>query len=434
MIALLPHCGFLSETSRMLAIARALQARGESVAMATHGGPYTRVLDDAGMPWTLLPPEMDAERCGRFLKDLVQIGKPGVRMLDGDEVRRSVAAEAAFFREVGAQAVVIGFTLTAYLSSRVAGIPLVASHGASYVPPVFERGLAPVPATMPLPALEWLPAWLKRKMANAAPTHLTDPTVFLNKVAAELGVEPVPTLAALMLGDLTLVTDLPEVLGVSEADLQAWRPKRPGLYRPGTQLVYTGPLFAQLDLPIPPAVEAFLDGAEPTAYVVLSSSSASLLRAVTARVRAAGLRVIVGATIHDYGPVSDPGVVVAGLLPSHRVMPKVQVAVTMGGQGTVQTAMTSGTPLVGLPLHPEQDLNVDLAARHGMALAVAPRHADTARLTEAVQRVVTDPRFAAGAERVKGWYAGVDGAGRAADAIRRYLARATVAPDVALAA
>jgi UDP:flavonoid glycosyltransferase YjiC (YdhE family) len=425
MIALLPNCGFLSETSRMLAIAQALQARGEAVAVATHGGPYTRVLDDAGMPWTLLPPEMDEARCGRFLKDLVRIGKPGVRMLDVEEVRRSVAAEAAFLRQVGAQAVVIGFTLTAYLSSRVAGIPLVASHGASYVPPVFERGLAPVPATMPVPALEWLPAWLKRKMANALPTRLTDPTVFLNNVAAELGVEPVPTLAALMLGDLTLVTDLPEVLGVPAAELEAWRPTDPNHYRPNTQLVYTGPLFAQLDLPIPPQVQAFLDGSEPTAYVVLSSSSAALLRKVTARVRAAGLRVIVGATVHDFGPVSDPGVVVAGLLPSHRVMPHVQVAVTMGGQGSVQTAMTSGTPLVGLPLHPEQDLNVDLAARHGMALAVAPRHADTPRLTAAVRRVVTDPCFATSAHRVKAWYAGVDGAGRAADAIRRYLARGT---------
>ncbi|MGE0315969.1 MAG: glycosyltransferase [Lautropia sp.] len=434
MIALLPNCGFLSETSRMLAIARALQARGESVAVATHGGPYTRVLDEAGMHWTLLPPEMDAARCKRFLKDLVRIGKPGVRMLDADEVRRGVEAEAAWFRRIGAQAVVTGFTLTAYLSSRVAGIPLVTSHGASYVPPVFERGLAPVPATMPVPALEWLPAWLKRKLANVMPTRLTDPTVFLNVVAAELGVAPVPTLAALMLGDLTLVTDLPEVLGVPAADLHAWRPTGTGHYRSDSRLVYTGPLFAQLDLPIPPEVEAFLDGREPTAYVVLSSASPDLLRKVTIRVRAAGMRVIVGATVHDFGAVSDPGVVVAGLLPSHRVMPRVQVAVTMGGQGTVQTAMASGTPLVGLPLHGEQELNVDLAARHGMAIAVAPRHADTPRLTEAVRRVVGDPRFAAGAERVKRWYADVDGAGRAAEAITRYLSERAATGAAALAA
>jgi len=421
MIALLPHCGFLSETTRMLHLARALRARGEEVVLATHGGPYARVLEEAGMPYTLLEPEMNRERCAKYLRDLVQIGKPGVRMHSADEVRRAVEAEADFLRRSGARMAVIGFTLTAYLSSRVAGIPLAASHGGSYVPPVFERGLAPVPTTMSIPGTEWLPAWLKKKMANAGPERLKGPVKFLNEIARELGVEPVPSLAALMLGDLTLVTDVPEVLGVPRADLEAWQPKRPAAYRPGTRLTYVGPMFARLDVPVPPQVEAFLDGARPTAYVVLSSTTPEVLRAVVARVRDAGLRVIVGATIHDFGPVTDPEVVVHGILPSHTIMPRVDVAVTMGGQGTVQTAMASGAPLVGIPLQPEQELNVDLAVRHGMGLAVAPRHAGTARLTEAVRRIVAEPSFREGAQRVKGWYEGVDGATNAARAIRAFL-------------
>lgn len=421
MIVLLPNCGFLSETSRMLALARALRERGLPACIASHGGPYSQVLDQAGEAWTRLLPQMDNERCATYLRDLVRIGKPGVRLQPADEVRAAVDAEAAFFRDVGATAVVIGFTLTAYLSSRVAGIPLVASHGGSFVPPVFERGLAPVPTTMPMPNAEWLPRWIKRKLANAGPTRLTDPAVFLNQVAAERGIEPVPTLAALMLGDLTLVTDLPEVLGVPEAELSAWRPRSTQHYRRDTRLVYTGPLFAKLDLPVPPAVQGFLDGREPTALVVLSSATPELLRAVTARVRASGLRVIVGATVHDFGPHNDPGVVVAGLLPNHRVIPRVQVVVTMGGQGSVQTAMASGTPLVALPLHGEQELNAALAVRQGMAVALSPRHADSERMTLAVRQLVDDPAFAQAARRVRDLYAPVDGAARAAQAIADHL-------------
>ncbi len=430
MIVLMPHCGFLSETSRMLHIAQALRAQGEQVAIATHGGPYTRVLDEAGEPWTLLEPAMDAERCARFVRDVVQIGRPGVRLLSHDEVRSAVAAEAAFLRERAARMVVIGFTLTALLSSRVAGIPVAASHGGSYLPPVFERGLAPVPTTMPIPGTEWLPAWLKRKMANAGPARLTDPARFLNDVAAELGVEPVPSLAALMLGDLTLATDLPEVLGVPQAELEAWRPSGRA-WRPGTRLVYTGPLFAKLDAPVPREVQAFLDGRRPTAYVVLSSSTPEALRAVVARVRAAGPRVIVGATIHDFGPVDDPDVVVAGILPSHEIMPRVDAVVGMGGQGTVQTAMASGAPFVGIPLQPEQELNVALAVRQGMATAVAPRHAGTERMTEAVSRLLGDPGFRREAARVRDLYSGVDGAARAAGAIRAYLGASRAARTAA---
>ena len=423
MIVLLPNCGYLSETSRMLHIAQALQARGQPVAVATHGGPYARVLDEAGMPYTLLSPVMDAARHAQYLKDLIQIGRPGVRLQPAEEVRESVQAERAFFRATGARMAVTGFTLTSYLSTRLAGIPLAASHGASFVPPVFERGLLPVPTVMPMPGVEWLPRWIKRKIANSGAERLTDPVVFLNQVAAELGVAPVPTLAALMLADLTLVTDLPEILGIPAAELEAWQPRRPAAYRPGTRLVYVGPLFARLDLPIPAAVQPFLDGSQPTAYVVLSSSTPRLLRSVAASARQAGLRVIVGATLHDFGPNDDPGVVVAGILPSHRIMPCVDVAVTMGGQGSVQTAMCSGTPLVAIPLHAEQELNVDLAARQGMALAVARRHAQGDPMTAAIRRVATDAGFKQQARRVQALYANSDGAGQAATEILRYLQR-----------
>jgi UDP:flavonoid glycosyltransferase YjiC (YdhE family) len=184
-------------------------------------------------------------------------------------------------------------------------------------------------------------------------------------------------------------------------------------------------MFARLDVPVPAAVQPFLDGSRPTAYVVLSSSTPGTLRAVAARVRDAGLRVIVGATIHDYGPNPDPDVVVAGILPSHEIMPRVDVSVTMGGQGSVQTAMASGTPLAGIPLHPEQELNVDLAVRQGMALAVAPRHAGTGRMTDAVRRLATQPPFRSAASRVRRLYEGIDGAARAAEAIER---RAGLAP------
>ena len=428
MIVLMPHCGFLSETTRMLGIARALRAAGEPVAIASHGGPYAQVLDAAGERWTPLDPAMDRARQERYLRDLVQIGRPGLRLQPRGEVRRSVASEAAFLRSTGAKAVVVGFTLTAYLSSRVAGIPLVASHGGSFVPPVAELGLMPVPSQMSIPGTEWLPAPLKRLMANRSTDRMTWPTAFLNDVAAELGVEPVPTLAALMLGDLTLVTDVPEVLGVPAGALAAWRPRRPAAYRAGTRLVYTGPLFARLDAPIPTQVEAFLDGARPTAFVVLSSCTPTMLRAVVARVRATGLRTIVAATIHDYGPNDDPDVVVAGLLPSHAVMPRVDVAVTMGGQGSVQTAMACGTPLAAVPLHLEQELNVALAARQGMAIAVAPRHAGTPAMTDAVRRLVGEPAFAEGARRARAHYAGVDGAAGAAVAIRDFL-RAAPSPS-----
>ncbi|MGJ7506841.1 glycosyltransferase [Variovorax sp. GT1P44] len=142
---------------------------------------------------------------------------------------------------------------------------------------------------------------------------------------------------------------------------------------------------------------------------------------MVAGVREAGLPVLVGATIHELGDLEGPDVLVEGILPSHLVMPRATVALIMGGQGSVQTAMVSGTPFVGFPLQPEQELNVALAIRQGMAIAIGPRHMDEAKVARAVREIVTQPAYAAGAVRARQHYVDVDGPGCAADALIEHL-------------
>jgi hypothetical protein len=75
MIGLFPHCGFLSETSRMLAFHDALRALGEPVCIASHGGPWEYLLGQAGVAWVKLDPHMDRERCARFIQNLPGIAR-----------------------------------------------------------------------------------------------------------------------------------------------------------------------------------------------------------------------------------------------------------------------------------------------------------------------------------------------------------------------
>jgi UDP:flavonoid glycosyltransferase YjiC (YdhE family) len=421
MIALLPHCGFLSETSRMLHIGQALRRQGETVVFATHGGPYEAVLREAGEDPQLLTPTVDRERCARFIDDIVNMGRPGVKLMQAEELRQCVQAEAAFFSATKARTVVTGFQLSANLSARVAAIPLVTSHGGAFVGPVFENGLAPIPTTMPIPGTNWLPGWLKRRIANTGPLRMKGPSAFLNEIAAQIRVEPVPSIAALMMGDLTLLTEAPDVLGLSEEQVHAWVPRQPSAFRRNPKVVITGPLFAQLDIEVPNDVARFMDGSEPTVYVVLNSTTALMLHQVVSRVVAAGARVIVGGTIHHVEGLRSDKVVAAQILPSHRIMPAVDLVVGMGGQGTSQCAGASGTPFIGIPMHPEQELNVALVAQQHAGYAISPRHATQQRMTDVVRWMLNDPRFKAGALKVQQIYRQWDGAQRAAQAIIEFL-------------
>jgi UDP:flavonoid glycosyltransferase YjiC (YdhE family) len=356
----------------MLEIGRALRERGAEVRVATHGGPYEWVLQAAGF---------------RF------------DVLGGEKADAQVAAEAGHLRAIGARAVVTGRTITALESSRLAGVPLVTAHAGAWVPPMWERGLLPLPfAPLGIPFERCLPRALRRRLYNARVTGMAaDP--------------------ALALGDLTLVTDVKELLGITGSAIDGWRPRDPAPHRPGARLKLVGPIPGRLDVPLPERVERLLAGPRPIVYVAITSSEPGLVRSAVGALRPLGARILVAATVHDLAGMEDDQVAVEGVLPSRLVMPRVDLAVTAGGQGSVHTALAAGVPVVGLPLGPEQHLNVALAERAGAALAVAPHLAATPELTRSARELLTAPRHRAAAERLREAFARADGPGRAADAI-----------------
>lgn len=422
MITLMPNCGFLSETSRLLAIAAALRERGEEVVIASHGGPYAHLLGAPGTDWVPLEPRWD-DGAGqdRFLTGLLSWGITDQDMYDQATLRESIAAEARFLREVDAELVHIGFTLSAYVSARLAGVPLSTSHVGSFVDPVLHAGLAPAPANPPRAEMAKLPQWVQRRLANLVPRLLRRPAAQLNTMAREFGVAPIEGLMGLMGADLVLVTELPDLLGLPPERLAHWRGDWTSRWRRRSAYRYTGPLFAKLDLPIPEDVSGFLATHETVVLVSLSSASTDLIRGAVASARAAGAAVLVAATVHDLADLAGPEVCVAGILPNHLVMARVAACIAMGGQGTVQTALATGTPLLGLPLHGEQELNVAVAERQGAAIRLSPATAGTPTMERAVRALLEDPSYASAAARAASRYAGVDGAGLAAAAILGFL-------------
>lgn len=367
----MPFCGYLSETSRMLELHRALRERGAPVRVATQGGGYESLLRGAGVDYDLVGAPMTAARAARLVAEALGQGNVLRSMYRDDELRAYVRAEVDYFRAHRVRVVVTGFTLTTVLSARLAGATLVTEHAGSWVPPM----LGPRP-------LHRLPLYTRG----------------FNRVARELGAPRVGSVGALVRGDLTLVPEAPYVLG---------RSTLPAGYR------ITGPLYAHLDLPVPEPVRAFLAGPGPRVYVAITSTPPDVVRRAVRSLLRHDVRILVAGTTHDLRDLAGPRVTVAGVLPSHLIMPGVDVAVTAGGQGSVQTAMAGGTPLVGLPLHAEQWLNVRLVAQLGAARMIRrPSDAGTA-----VAAVLADPRYRSAAHRIRSEYDRIDGPALAAEAV-----------------
>jgi UDP:flavonoid glycosyltransferase YjiC (YdhE family) len=363
MITLVPNCRVLSATARMLEIHRALEERGAAVRVATRGGMFEWVLRDARVPYDLLAGE-----------------------------------ESGYLREIGARAVVTGGAEAALRASRVAGIPAVSADAGAWVPPMWERGLLPLPfEPVGIPFERCLPRAVRRRMFNAR----------VRSGAWPRG-EP---------ADLTLVTDLPELLGITATAIDGWRPRDPAASRGGARLKLVGPILPRFAMTVPERVERLLAGPRPIVYVAMPSSEAGLVRAAVGALRSLGARILVAGPAAGLAGVDDDQVAVEGVLPGHLIMPRVDLAVVSGGQAGVQAALAAGVPFAGLPLGPEQHLNVALAEREGAARAIAPALAGTPELTAAARALMTVPRHRAAAERLREAFARADGAGRAAEAI-----------------
>ena len=424
----MPQCGYLSETSRMIELWRALTRRGTPVRMALHGGRHAGLVRAAGIPVDQVGPPMTAERSLQLVRDSPGLGDVRQSIYTPQELIEYALAEAEYLAGSGARAVVTGFTLTTLLSSRLAGVPLITEHNGSWLPPLWEHGLLPAPADPPWPWLRAVPRPVVRRLVNAAPARVGWYCADLNAGAQQLGVEPVPSMAALTLGDVALLTELPAVTGLPATAFTGWRPGRHRGYRPGTRLAVAGPIHAHLPIPLPPEVDAFLAGPGPVVYVALTSTPPTLVRRAVAAVLGAGpdVRVLVAGTVHgpaDLTPAGSCGdrVLVGGVLPSHLIMPRVRLAVVTAGQGSLQTAMAAGTPAIGIPLQPEQDLNVVLLERLRAAVRVAPS-AIGRRLTAVVRAALADDALAAGARRVRARYQDVDGPDAAAQVIEQVAA------------
>lgn len=391
-VVLLPNAGFLSETTRMLAVYHELQKLGTHTVLATHGGTYEGVLEQEGVSWERIPPAQTEQDCRRYLAAVLDPFKTS--LYPRDHLQEVVKGEIALLQDVGAGAVLSGFTLSARLSANAVGARLAVTHLGSWIPPVLERGEFRIDKVFDsVFPLSLLPVRLQRRVIRWVFPRFKRHTAAFNDVAKELGIEPVRSLFDVMLGDLVLVTDVPDILGIPEEELEGWRPTGRH-YRPELRFAYSGAIFARTFGELPGHVREFLETDRPTVYVAMASTQPEYLRIVLETLsEMEEVRTVAVTTVHGDGLAFGDNVLLCDFLPSHQVMPLCDAAVIHGGQGTVQTAIAAGTPVVGIPLQPEQNVNLGIVEGWGGGLTLSLKELRRGELGPAVEDILREPRF-----------------------------------------
>lgn len=436
------------EATRSLVLAQALRERCPTdrdirISFLSCGSRFEPMVEKAGFPVVPCRPRLEGRSVADDLQwelpDLIGSARLGQELIEG---------QSAALTELRPDVVLHGFWPFASLAARMLGLPSIAFvalplHG-SCVTGGLVRDLPD-----PVPVLTRLPRPVRQKLARAGRRLMTRAPIFnqrrLGAAAAACGWPskgPLSLFEAIH-ADLTVVTDLPAF--------------HTG-YPVPENFAIVGPVFPDYADKAPgdrgdqvdPDVSATLrrDGRPAVLLQMGSSGSRELLfeaiRALTPPRGAGAARaqddwnvvVLAPPSVCRLDEARDvvggaPGVLVTDRFITHPVAADAlaDVVVSHGGQGTVQSALAAGTPIVGVGLQLEQQINLDHVMDLGAGIRIQRGRWRAPVIREAVRTVLGTPTYRIRAERLAETIRAMDGPGAAAARMWEFLRRLPLRPD-----
>lgn len=265
--------------------------------------------------------------------------------------------------------------------------------------------------------LSYLPLPVRHKLMRLLPKSIKLKAPFLHQKNIELAIkrygfseQPFKNLCDMLKADLTVINDLNEFY---EAQ------KLPNNFK------VVGPLFSpgDDDGELDPNILRVFSKSErrPKVFCTMGSSGTKqqLLEVIKALVSKEG--TLWNAVVLAPSAVCplDEALSCAGnrkglyitdsFVPAPLVNALADVVICHGGQGTVQTALASGTPIVGVAMQPEQQINLDNVALNGAGIRISINRWTASNITGATKKLIENPSYGKRAKQLQENIKNVDG-------------------------
>lgn len=176
----------------------------------------------------------------------------------------------------------------------------------------------------------------------------------------------------------------------------------------GEKFIFTGPLYSELNSEeiINPKILAILNAKNRKVKIFCTLGSSGnrddLLEIVKVFNTQEGLRwsgIILSPKAicpleEAKALLQNPNVYITDkFVPAKKINEQVDMVICHGGQGTLQTAITSATPLVGIATQPEQKINLEHLEAFGMAIRIPKWKWQSSHIQKSVQKIIVDKSF-----------------------------------------
>lgn len=369
----------LAETGRHIEIARACKD-SFNIVFLSYGGNFESLIEDEGFTLKKMEPRLTDKQLRHVRKALSGETLNTVGYFTAREMKPRVENEIALFKEIKPACVLTGWCQSVLVSARAAGIPFINVLHSTSITEYYQAGLQTMPDRRDFLFLRWFfsEKQLNRWISNLV-LKLKLPAKPFNILAKQYGLKEFNNFIEVLEGDYTLLADIPEWVGLSNV--------RPNVH-------YIGPLPLRLNKEIPKEIIEMPKG-DPIVYFAMGSSGKPRLIAdIIEGFRDKPYSVIAPVESHIKGMNLEipPNVIITGFLPAHKVNPMADISVIHGGQNTVMNACLSGTPIVGVGMHPEQQANLDACVRKGFAIRLNKKRVTASAVLDAIDKLLHDTK------------------------------------------
>lgn len=286
----------------------------------------------------------------------------------------NINKEFEVFKKEKVKLLVSSFIFSCHISTYLAKIPLAYVTSGTALPPYFEYNHATFPMYMENFFTRFIPQSIKNRLTNLYALRCKWNIKGYNRLARKYNTPKKKRFLDLLSGDYTLIPDDINFLNLEST------PSFPSKN-------YVGPIlpdfsFGKKEDSIDFEIENYLTKHGRSILLTFGSQGAKnsfitilkTLNKTDYNVIAIYTTVLREAEI----PNLKNNIMLKNFVPSiKKINEIVDLAIIHGGLGTVHTAAYSGKPVIGIPMQPEQQYNLDNLVRHGSAKML-----DKTRLSE----------------------------------------------------
>jgi hypothetical protein len=317
-----------------------------------------------------------------------------------------IAGERQALREIQPDLVIHSFWQVGSVAARMEGIPTIS--------------FLPVPPSIVVDGLH------KSRLGLVTQHNLTQAII-----DAGWEGEPPTTIYDQCTADLTIINDLPQFYAGRELP---------------PDIAITGPLFAHgtygtsMDRKLLSILTA--DNGRPKILITMGSSGTKLAMLEAARAVATAATnnwnaiILASPAICRIDEIrqivaENPGIYFTDeFVPALPIAEIADCVVTHGGQATIQTALAGGTPIVGVAMQMEQQINLDHVVAAGAGIRIASDQWRASTIQQAIKTILDDPTYRMRAQEISHTIHTSSGRRQAAERIWQYIEQGLSIPTM----